>query len=310
MSVYKDLSPSDVGIRVFYAHKQFVFTQNDTDLLVIPARQITGSHFYSWLEITGSGGVYQRTLYDSIKHLYYNESSILEHTASNLYTGMYNDISNLTGNSKWSLITKFYDPYKNFGSNDYHGGIYKNLGSHAVVISIPQQYFGERLKPGFVHVEDVAEGFTLVDDKKGNLYNSIESASFAANKNAYHRGNVFYEHGNIVITSLSSSYQNFGTGSNNIVVKFRSSEKVHELEAICTANEGEFNMTMNPSARVSRSLFTSEPLGFVTGSDFTTYPTTVGLYNNEGALLAVGKLPQPLRNDPNMAITIALRIYW
>jgi hypothetical protein len=149
-----------------------------------------------------------------------------------------------------------------------------------------------------------------VDDGYGNLYDSAESASFSGNKNAYHRGNVFYEHGNVVITSQSSSYQNFGTGSNNIVVKFKSTEKIHEFEAVCVAKPGEFNMTMNPSARVSRSLLISEPLSFVTGSDFTTYPTTIGLYDDAGGLLAIGKLAQPIRKEPDLALTFVIRFYW
>lgn len=309
MSVYKGLTKNDVNISEFYAYKEFTFTEDD-DLLVLPAREIINTHFYTWVESTGSGGIYERTLYDSIKHLYYHRDYVLEHTSSDLYTGLINDTPTFDSNSRWSKITSFYDPYKNFGPNDYNGTIYKNLGNHAVVVSIPQQYFGERLKPGSIHVEDITEGFTLVDDGIGNLYNNAESSSFVSNKKGYHRGNVFYEHGNIVITSLSSSYQNFGTGSNNIVVKFRSTEKIYELEAICTANEGEFNLTMNPSARVSRSLLITEPLGFVTGSDFATYPTTIGLYDDNGSLLAIGKLPYPLRNDPDLALTVALRIYW
>ena len=171
-------------------------------------------------------------------------------------------------------------------------------------------YFGDTLKPKSLHVESVTDGFTLLDDGQGNLYDSTESASFSLNPNAFHRGNVFYEHGNIVLTSKSSSYQNFGTGSDNVVIKFKGTHKIYEMEAYCTAKEGEFNMTMNPSARVSRSLLISEPLPFVTSSDFSTYPTTIGLYNNNGELLAIGKTVQPIRNDSDLSLTFVVRIDW
>lgn len=320
MSVYKSLLPSDVNIREFYAYKEFQLTESDINnhnLKVVSAREVTSSYFYDLIafEQTSSRGygIYPRTLYDSIKHLYYHKDSILEYTSSNLYTGVINSSpieTNVTGTSlkQWSGVYNFYNPFFNFGPNG--NDIYKNLGSSAVVVSIPQSLFGERLKPGSIHVEDVTEGFTLYDDGEGNLYDSTESSSFASNKSGYHRGNVFYEHGNIVITSQSGSYQNYGTGSNNIVVKFKSTEKIYELEAICTAKEGEFNLTMNPSARVSRSLLISEPLGFVTGSGFATYPTTVGLYDDDGTLLAIGKMAQPLRNDPELGITFVVRLYW
>ena len=324
MSVYKDLSQREVNIREFHAYKEFTFTQADShvsggDIRVQWSNKDTSIYYPS--TPTGSGGFAGRSLYDSVNHLYYHKDYILEYSSSNLYTGVVNTPRVDSGGNPlpWSLITTIYDPYHNFGPN--YSSTYKNLGDSAVVISVPQEYFGERIKPGTVHVEDVTAGFTLVDDEKGNLYNSAESASFALSGNGYHRGNVFYEHGIAVITSLSGSlsdpnypsppnYQSFGTGSNQYFVKFKSTEKLYELEAVCTAKEGEFNLTMNPSARVGRSLLTSEPLGFVTSSEFSTYPTTIGLYNNDGYLVAVGKVAQPIRNDSELALTIVTRLYW
>lgn len=304
MSVYKGLIANDVSYRDYFAYKQWVITDTDPDVKVRDAIQETGSYFYPTTEPSQSF-IYERTLYDSIKHLYYNKKQIVQYSAS--LPNQYTKALNVTGTGS-AYYLEYYPPPFNFGPNG--GNTYKCLENRAVVVSIPQSFIGDRMKPGTVHVEDTDEGFTLIDDGWGNLYDSDESASFVANKKTYTRGNVFYEHGNIVITSLSASYQNFGTGSNNYIIKYKSTQKIHEMEAICTAKEGEFNITMNPSARVSRSLLTSEPLGFVTSSDFRPYVTTVGLYNSDGWLVAIGKPAEPIRNDDDLAMTFVIRLDW
>jgi hypothetical protein len=49
-------------------------------------------------------------------------------------------------------------------------------------------------------------------------------------------------------------------------------------------------------------------LSFVTGSDFKPYITTIGLYNDVGQLLAVGKLGQPIRKRSDIDTNILMRI--
>ena len=55
----------------------------------------------------------------------------------------------------------------------------------------------------------------------------------------------------------------------------------------------EFNFTLNPTI-ISGSSLDSTLYDFATGSYFTPYVTTVGMYNNAKQLIAVGKLAQPL----------------
>ena len=310
--IFKELSPQDVSYREYFAYKQWTLTEADTNLKIIHTTVNTGSYFYPFpaFESTGSGGLYVRNVYNSIKQLYYHLDHRLDYVPTNLYS------QQGTGST---FYAKFYAPDHNFGSNT--SNIYKNLAdttntniaqgsSSAVLISIPQAYIGDGIKPGTVHVEDVTEGFTFYDDSYGNLYDSNDSASFSANKSGYHRGNVFYEHGNIVITSQSGSYQNYGTGSNNVIVKFNSTQKIYEMEIYCTAKEGEFNLSWNPTLRSGSSLYTSELKGFVTGSEFCTYPTTIGFYDDDSNLVAVGKFAQPIRNDSELALTFVTRLDW
>ena len=47
---------------------------------------------------------------------------------------------------------------------------------------------------------------------------------------------------------------------------------------------------------------------YVTGSDFTPFITTVGLYNDKKELMAVGKLAQPLALSQYVDTTILVNI--
>jgi hypothetical protein len=63
--------------------------------------------------------------------------------------------------------------------------------------------------------------------------------------------------------------------------------------------ENEFNFSQNPTI-VSGSSNSGIVYNFATGSYFSPYVTTVGLYDNAYNLLAVAKLAQPL---PTSAVT-------
>ena len=47
---------------------------------------------------------------------------------------------------------------------------------------------------------------------------------------------------------------------------------------------------------------------YVTGSDFTPFATTVGLYNDDKELVAVGKLAQPLALSQHVDTTILVNL--
>jgi hypothetical protein len=97
---------------------------------------------------------------------------------------------------------------------------------------------------------------------------------------------------------------NFYSGS--LTCSFESTVTIYETQYKCTIRENEFNFSNNPSL-LSGSVAISNGSGSsfpqpgsgklndnVTGSYFSPYITTVGLYNNNKELLAVAKLAQPL----------------
>ena len=94
--------------------------------------------------------------------------------------------------------------------------------------------------------------------------------------------------------------------SSNVTCSFSSSLTIYETQYKCTARENEFNFSQNPSILSGSS---NEVLyNFATGSYFTPYVTTIGLYDEFQNLLAVGKLSQPLPLSPVTDTTILVNI--
>ena len=117
-------------------------------------------------------------------------------------------------------------------------------------------------------------------------------------------GNVFYSSGTIVASSPYSQYNSLATS--NWSASFQSTHRVYESQVLVRISKDKFNRTNNPSA--ANFVLNETPTyidALLTGS-LTPYITTIGLYNETGDLLAIGKLARPLqkRNDVNTNILI------
>lgn len=90
----------------------------------------------------------------------------------------------------------------------------------------------------------------------------------------------------------------------NAILGFKNEYIIYENEIRCKIGENDFNFSYNPT-------LTSDNSGslkpFATGSDFTPYITTVGLYNDRSELLAVAKLAKPLPLSATTDTTIVVR---
>jgi len=183
--------------------------------------------------------------------------------------------------------------------------------SNIGVISIPSNLFGEYLKPSTFTLECTYG--TITDDSNGNLL--LSSSTYFTS--SYHVGNIIYEHGIAVINEktlrdlggygfVSYGIPNppepvgiygglFGTlfETDNITCSFESTVTIYESQYKCTLRQNEFNFSQNPTI-ISGSSLDSTLYDFATGSYFTPYVTTVGMYNNAKELVAVAKLAQPL----------------
>ena len=154
------------------------------------------------------------------------------------------------------------------------------------------------------------------------------SLNSVANINMYNTnvvGKVFYDKGLIVISDPRpryggyNGYRIFGDvlyKSNTLVndvnhllsmyLEFNSTVTIYEHEFICKVKEDEFNFTSNPTIRLDNDEASEIPKDFVNG-DFNPYITSVGLYNDKGELLAIGKLSNPIKKRDNVDLTIVVR---
>ena len=202
-------------------------------------------------------------------------------------------------------------------------------------INIPSKLYGNNIEPQSFYFDFKSSGITIYvyDDGNGNLLQYNPSNTFSQNQ---YCGNIIYEHGIAILTGVTASYNGDGTpgfansniaiiGSlilnnlngynsgtdyfNTAVVGFSSSVQLYEHQYKCTIRENEFGYSLNPSL-ISGSQVNS-PLGvdyvykdFATGSYFSPYITTVGLYDNDQNLLAIGKLSVPTKVPMNSDLEI------
>ncbi len=104
-------------------------------------------------------------------------------------------------------------------------------------------------------------------------------------------GDIIYPQGIAIFTNPDLALK--GIAQTNVAnVAFSSSYTMYESQWKATIEESEFNFSQNPSI-ISGSAGGDELYGFTTGSYFQPYVTTVGLYDNNQELLAIGKLSQP-----------------
>ena len=321
--MFKNIDPTNKSIKPYKVHKDFTLTHNHSASghLVLRASNASAFNF-----LTGSAASQSFGEYNTLTRKY--------------SMGTYYDIPN------WHSINKLYykdsdKPYNVFGSTNRKLQK-RQLHNTARILLIPQNLFGEKVKPGSIELEDTSNGktFLIKADGDGNLYDNAFSGSFAAYKTGSFKtfpsaakgsgsqvGNIFYEHGVMVITD-TGSYKNVGLGTGH-ELKYKATHTNYEYEYMVNATIGEYNGSTNisttfqrsgsqtlPEGTVSMSKFhppgdqpnsngigtfktsyeaAGKYEGFTTHSLFKPYVTTIGLYNDDNELLVVGKLARAIK---------------
>jgi len=141
-------------------------------------------------------------------------------------------------------------------------------------------------------------------------------------------GNVFYSHGMIVLSdprpkygyyrplqqsvylfednidnlynSVSGHLQSFKLEYNSTVTKYQ-----HEI--ICKVCEDNYNFTMNPTIRRDSDPESPYPKDIVGNEHFNPYITTIGLYDEYGRLLVVGKLAGAIQKRDDVDLNFIIK---
>lgn len=306
MGAYKQLLAQDIIITPFEVNKSFTF--NGVSELTAPNVSIDrfiGKNITSSLRntvdifnpdsdpTTGQLSTqYQRLIYNSIKELYYSNY------LSSSYGSPVSTASLVPGNDSEGdrLIGKTYTPaFYNYLQTTLSYPHYFPTESNSIigVLAIPSRLFGDNILPkSIVYTSDSG---SYIDDGEGNLISGSDIV-----------GNVVYQHGMIMITSGSTAViDNFVT-TTSPTLSFKSSYSIYETQYKCTIRENEFNFSQNPTLLSGSSDDTI--YDFATGSYFSPYITTVGLYDDQQNLVAVGKLAQPLPSSRTTDMTIYVNL--
>ena len=118
-------------------------------------------------------------------------------------------------------------------------------------------------------------------------------------------GNIFYDNGFAIITH--PTYMDVFNGGDLNTLKYKNTHLINENEYQCTMTEDEFEFTTNPTARKIPFSDSEDVANFTTGSNFKPYITSVGLYDDMGNLLVVGKLAQPIKASSETDTTFIIR---
>ena len=118
-----------------------------------------------------------------------------------------------------------------------------------------------------------------------------------------HVGNVFAKQGIAVVSSPDYRYDN--VINLPYTASYRSTKTIYEMGVTAKVDSGDFNISSNLSLTGDDDVTFKT---FATSSAFAPYITTIGLYDNAGQLLAIGKLAQPVRKRPDVDMNFLIRI--
>jgi hypothetical protein len=323
MSAYKQFLAADITVIPFEVNKAFSYKGIELDASDVSINRFLGTNLSGTLfnpntdPTTGQTSTqYQRLIYSSIQELYYSNhlSSSYNDPAvtASLVPGTNTEGDRFIGPAQsdgryfnYNQTTLTFEKYFPTGS-----------GSQIGVLSVPSRLYGNYILPN--SFKWIAPSGSIYDDGEGNLIFSSTGEIC---------GQIFYPHGLAIITSDSNpGLDTYGVGtygsalygltdtivienfvtSSNVTCSFSSSLTIYESQYKCTISENEFNFTLNPSA-ISSSI-DGTVYNFITASYFNPYVTTVGLYDENQNLLAIGKLSQPLPTSPTTDTTILINI--
>ena len=87
-------------------------------------------------------------------------------------------------------------------------------------------------------------------------------------------------------------------------ISFNNTVELNSTIYFCRVAHNEFNYSSNPTYLDSSKLRVKNS----TSDQPVSYITTVGLYSSDNELLAVAKLSEPLKKDPNTELTLRVRL--
>jgi hypothetical protein len=319
----KEIPKSDIITRPFKVYKEWRLTHDD----IRPSFGKDGSNTYIDVDNDETTTalvwptnkeikIVKKLLYASIKSQFYTNPA-----TSSLLTEV--------GRKKWG----------------YGDGRDRILENEMAVFTIPQQYYGEGIKIGSVVLNDETLGRTYTDDGYSNLIDSGSNIKgnifydrglvvvtkdvvdgsvlnqfildFRSTKTIY-ENEVFIsvlEHEFNYSQNPSAVFEDGGKINTHIVQR-PGSKKVNDLVTSSYYEPGiqfvrgkyfPYSSSIDSTKIGSFDDYASSGSIDQTGSFLAPFITTIGLYDNELNMVAVAKLPQPIKSMPDYPVNFIVR---
>jgi len=307
----KEIPKSDIVVRPFKVYKEWTLDETD----ITPLYGTLQTDLYDAdTDVVNSNGISKRTLYDSIKSQFYLNPA----TAS--------------------IVTEV-GRRESYASTDE-----RVIGSTIGVISIPQEYYGEGLKVGslalsYGSVDLVDDGNSnLIDSAsniKGNVFydrglvvltNGVVDGSTLNTFDVSYRSTMTIYENEIFLSVLENEF-NVSQNPTAVYEVGGTKKTITITKPHTKLVDGETTTTTvyQPGARYIRnsnypyiSSVNGETKGSFddymvsgstdqTGSYLAPFITTIGLYDDELNMVAVAKLPQPIKSLPDYPLNFIVR---
>jgi hypothetical protein len=309
MSAFIRLNKQDAFIESYVAHKSWAIYSasfGDSGIEVLVAETGSTETIFNSGSSPRTGtnsSQYRELLHSSLQHLYY----------SGVFTS--------------TLPTSSYEDYP---QTTLYTSSLRSLSDKALVVSIPQDIFGNAIKPNtfamgsnasiqlYVSGGYINSGyFTTSSGITYNVFDNGEGALLESGS-LLRVGDIIYAHGlAILTTSASIAAIETSLSSSNFNLSYQSTKDIFTHNYKCRIRESDLNFSQNPtihsgstSTTISGSKFyqhSGVPYDFATGSYFQPYVTAVGLYNDSNELIAVGKLAQPVPSSRYVDTTFVIK---
>ena len=268
--MFKQFTSENQNTYEYKAHKSFTLSQAD----------VTRHQF-----LNNSLNEVSKSYYDFARINFYLSGSTSDNYGDSFNIG--ND-----GSGRDTFLTKFYD-----------------TGS---IVFIPQNKFDEEIKRGSFVLTDTTTGARIVDDENGNLYSTnatfSQSVSALSSSDNY-IGNIFYSVGAFTITETASfdgSQDYTEVTSGDYKVSYQGTTVINTYEWTCDAQPNELNNTTNPTVFHSNGL--GQLKDNLTSSNYPTYITEVGLYDDQNSLVGYAKLSKAIPKSQKLRMKFLLRM--
>lgn len=321
MGAFKKLNKQDVFVTSYEAHKSYDIVGSELvtyDVDKFFAFSSSGAYYLNQFDkIIGNSGTsyYSPLVFKSLHQLYYSNFK-------------YGDLKLQSGS---------FDNYiqSSLATGSYRD-VYRELAAETAVITIPQKHFGTNIKPGtfefFISGGTVLPGYSgsyyssgsdyiqdeddyvslpsrdeqlrsgsgreYIDDGEGNIF--ISSSDSLDYTGSVKIGDIIYSHGIVSLTDEN----NTNIINNDLRIKWKATQPIYTYNVRCKVKDYEMNFTQHPTALTGSGLLRDN----ITGSNFTPYVTSVGLYNDANELLAVAKFGQPIPKTSDTEMTFVVKI--